>query len=87
MDEFFDEIYKTVEVIVQKYFAKMKISQQVAGVVMGASGKGDDRYIVAVKNGKYVMKDGVGVNPKPNTSVWVCVPNGDWNSAYICAKK
>lgn len=87
MDEFFDEIYKTVEVIVQKYLEKAKMSQQVAGVVLGTSGKDDGKYIVSVKNGKYLMKDGVGINPKPNTSVWVCVPNGDWNSAYICAKK
>ena len=85
MNDFVDEIYKTIEAMIQRYVSKMKISQQENGVVIGESKKGSHRYMVKVKEAIYDVKDGIGLSPAPNTSVWVTVPNGDWNLAYICA--
>lgn len=85
MNDFVDEIYKTIDAMIQRYVSKMKISQQENGVVIGESKKGSHRYMVKVKEAIYDVKDGIGLSPAPNTSVWVTVPNGDWNLAYICA--
>lgn len=83
--DFVDEIYSTIEIMIQRYISKMKISQQVNGVVVGESKKGSHRYRVKIKEHIYDVKDGIGLAPAPNTSVWVTVPNNDWNLAYICA--
>ena len=83
--DFIDEIYKTIEVMIQRYISKMKISQQENGIVIGESKKGSHRYKVKVKETIYDVKDGIGLAPAPNTSVWITIPNGDWNLAYICA--
>lgn len=85
MSEFVDEIYKTIETMIQRYISKMKISQHYNGVVLGESGKHDHKYKVRIQGQVYVVKDGVGLMPAPNTSCWVCVPNNDWNLAFICA--
>lgn len=82
--DFVDEIYKTIDVMIQRYVSKMKISQQVNGVVMGESGKNDNRYKVKVNGEIYTVKDGIGIKPANNTNVWICVPNNDWHLAYIC---
>lgn len=85
MNDFVEEIYKTIDTMVQRYVSKMKISQQVNGIVQGESKKGQHRYMVKVKDAIYDVRDGIGLAPAPNTSVWVTVPNGDWNLAFICA--
>ena len=87
MTDFVDEIYKTIDIMFQRYISKMKISQQVNGVVLGESGKHDGKYKVSINGETYTVKDGVGLAPAPNANVWVCVPNKDWNQAYICAGK
>lgn len=68
----------------QRQLAKANLSYQVPALVLGSS-KG--KYIISVNGSKYMVKDGVNVKPLPNTSVWVCIPNNDWNQAYICAKR
>ena len=82
-----EELYQAMETIVARYFQQAKISKQVAGVVLGTSGKNDGKYIVKMNGQNYTVKDGVNINPSVNSAVWVCVPNGDYNQAYICAKK
>ena len=85
MNDFVEEIYKTIDTMIQRYVSKMKISQQVNGIVQGESKKGQHRYMVKVKDAIYDVRDGIGLAPAPNTSVWVTIPNGDWNLAFICA--
>ena len=87
MSEFVDEIYKTIETMIQRYVSKMKISQQINGVVLEESGKNDHKYKVLINGQTYMIKDGVNLSPAPHTFVWICVPNGDMNSAYICGLK
>ena len=79
-----EEIYKTVETIVERYVANQNQTEQVSGIVLNSI---NGKYTVQVNGSKYVVKDGVGINPAPNTKVWVCIPNKDWNKAYICAGK
>ena len=79
-----EEIYKTVETIVQRYVEDQNQSEQVSGIVLDTK---NGKYTVSVNGSKYLVKDGVGINPSPNTPVWICVPNNDWNQAYICAGK
>ena len=79
-----EEIYKTVENIVQRYYQDQKTSPQYSAVVVEPS---RDKYIVLVNGSKYLVRDGVGISPAPNTPVYICVPNNDWNQAYICAGK
>ena len=79
-----EEIYKTIENIFHRFVSKLNLSYQVAGVVLGSS---RGKYIVSINGEKRLLKDGVGINPQPNTAVWVCIPNNDINQAYICARK
>lgn len=79
-----EEIYRTVETIVERYVADQKQTEQVSGMVLNSL---NGKYTVLVNGSKYVIKDGVGISPAPNTPVWICVPNNNWNQAYICAGK
>ena len=87
MTDVVDEIYKAIEITIQRYISKMKISQHVNGVVVGESkkSKGKNKYRVKVDGEIYDVKDGLGIKPAPNSTVWVTVPNGDWSLAFICA--
>lgn len=82
---FEDEIYTAIDQTIQTRIEKMKLSQQMNGVVMGESKKGEHRYKVKINGEIYDVRDGIGLSPAPNTSVWVCVPKNDWSLAYICA--
>ena len=78
------EIYQTVDNIVQRRMEQSGLNNQIQAIVLGSS---NGKYIISVNGAKYSVRDGVGINPQPNTPVWVCVPNNDWNKAYICAGK
>ena len=78
------EIYQTVDNIVQRRMEQSGLNNQIQAIVLGSS---NGKYTISVNGAKYSVRDGVGINPKPNTPVWVCVPNNDWNKAYICAGK
>ena len=79
-----NEIYQTVDNIVQRRMEQSGLNNQIQAIVLGSS---NGKYTISVNGAKYSVKDGVGINPQPNTPVWVCVPNNDWNKAYICAGK
>lgn len=78
------EIYQTVDNIVQRRLEQSGLNNQIQAIVLGSS---NGKYIISVNGAKYSVRDGVGINPQPNTPVWVCVPSNDWNKAYICAGK
>ena len=77
-----NEIYQTVDNIVQRRMEQSGLNNQIQAIVLGSS---NGKYTISVNGAKYSVKDGVGINPQPNTPVWVCIPNNDWNKAYICA--
>lgn len=81
------EIFKTIETIVEQRLISLNLTHDEPGVVLGTSGRNDGKYIVSLKGGKYTVKDGVRLNPSANTPVWVRIPNNDYNQAYICALK
>ena len=78
------EIYQTVDNIVQRRMEQSGLNNQIQAIVLGST---NGKYIISVNGAKYSVRDGVGINPQPNTPVWVCVPSNDWNKAYICAGK
>lgn len=79
-----EEIFKTIETIVDRYVAGLNLSHDEPGIVLGTS---NGMYIVSIKGGKYTVKDGVNLRPRANTPVWIRIPNNDYNQAYICALK
>ena len=79
-----EEIFKTIEIIIDRYVDRLNLSHDEPGIVLGTS---NDKYIVSLKGGQYTVKDGVNVHPSANTPVWVRIPNNDYNQAYICALK
>lgn len=62
------------------------ITSEVASVVEAVNG---DKYTVSIDGMRYEVKDGVNINPKIGTPVWVKMPNGKGNmtGAYIMAKR
>ena len=83
-----DEIYQAIENIVSRCIAKQNLTQHVAGaVVRTPASENDKKYTVSVRGAEYKVKDGVNIQPSVGMAVWICVPNGNWGDAYICARK
>lgn len=81
--ELFDEIFKAIEIMVQKKIEYL-INQDIATIVLQRNG---EKYKVNLNGADYWIKDGVNLSPTVGSSVWVHIPNGNYNNAYICAKK
>ena len=82
-----EEIYQAIDNMVERRLDKQSLSLQKEGIVVEVSARGDKKYKVLVNGVKYAVRDGIGLKPQLNSSVWVCVPNNDWAKAYICAGK
>ena len=80
-----EEIFKSIETIVQKVIEQSHLTQVVASVVVDQK---RDKYVVTINGTNYIVKDGIGFNDLHRSSpVWVTVPNGDYTKAYISAKR
>ena len=56
-------------------------------VVLGTKTRGrKTRYRVQMDGAEYLVSDGIGLKPEPNTRVWVHIPNGNLENAYIAAQ-
>ena len=76
-----EEIIKTVEIIVQKYMTKLKISRDVVCVITDISG---DKYKINIDGTNYWVKDGIGLNLTVGTQVWIRIVG---NERYISSRK
>ena len=76
-----EEIIKTVEIIVQKYMTKLKISRDVVCVITDISG---DKYKINIDGTNYWVKDGIGLNLTVGTQVWIRIVG---NERYISSIK
>ena len=47
----------------------------------------DNKYKVVVNGAEYWVKDGIGLDLKIGTPVWLYKPNGNINQMFIMAKK
>ena len=80
-----EEIFKSIETIVQKILEKSNITKVVPSIVIDTKGS---KYVVTINGTNYVVEDGIGFSDLHRSSpVWVTVPSGDFSKAYISAKR
>lgn len=77
-----DEILQAIEIMIQKRVPSAPMD--IPTVVTGVDG---DTYKVNIDGSDYNVKDGINLNPTVGTKVWVHLPNGKINQAYIAAKR
>lgn len=77
-----DEILQAIEIMIQKRVPSAPMD--IPTVVTGVDG---DTYKVNIDGVDYNVKDGVNISPTVGTKVWVHLPNGKINQAYIAAKR
>ena len=83
-EKFRQEIYQTVENLVNGRLKNINTSIDVATVVTGIS---NGKYKVTINGNDYWVKDGVNISPTIGMAVWVHVPNGKYTQAFIMAKR
>ncbi len=76
------EIIQAIEILIKKNLPPSRVD--IPTVVIGVEG---DTYLVQIDTGQYYVKDGINLNPTIGTKVWVHLPNGKMNQAYIAAKR
>lgn len=77
-----DELISTIETLVSRAIDKQNRTRDVVSVVTGVN---NGLYEIIIDGQKYWVKDGVNVSPTTGTNVWVKIPNGNINLAYIAA--
>lgn len=78
-------IIESIEMIVDKRLEKLIYNDRMA-VVTGTQTKGRrTKYKVLMDGAEYLVSDGVNLAPSVNTKVWVHLPNGSLENAYISA--
>lgn len=76
------EIIQAIDILIQKRVSSTPMD--IPTVVLGVDG---DTYKVNIDGVDYNVKDGINLNPTIGTKVWVHLPNGKINQAYIAAKR
>ncbi|WMC93197.1 hypothetical protein [Kineothrix sp. MB12-C1] len=81
-----DVMLDSIEIIISKRLEKL-INNDRQGVVteITTDRLGKKKYTVLINGSGYKVTDGVNLNPIIGTKVWVHLPNGNWEGAYICA--
>lgn len=77
-----NEIIQAIDILIKKRLPVTRMD--IPTVVLGVQG---DKYKVNIDGADYNVKDGIGLNPTVGTKVWVHLPNGKINQAYIAAKR
>ena len=77
-----NEIIQAIDILIRKRIPSAPMD--IPTVVLGVDG---DTYKVNIDGHDYNVKDGVNINPTIGTKVWVHLPNGKINQAYIAAKR
>ena len=77
-----NEIIQAIDILIKK---RLPVAQvDIPTVILGTQG---DKYKVNIDGADYYVKDGIGLNPTAGTKVWVHLPNGKMNQAYIAARR
>jgi len=77
-----NEIIQAIEILIKKNLPPSRLD--IPTVIIGIEG---DKYLVQIDAGQYYVRDGINLNPTIGTKVWVHLPNGNINQAYIAAKR
>lgn len=75
-----DELFKSIEILVQKAIKNQNINRTVASTVEAING---NTYKCNIDGAYYFIKNGTGVSLSNGTAVWVHIPNGKMNNAFI----
>ena len=75
-----DELFKSIEILVQKAIEKQNVNRTVASTVEEISG---NTYKCNIDGAYYWIKNGTGTSLSNGTAVWVHIPSGKMNSAFI----
>jgi len=79
-------IIDSIEMFINKKLERVINNDRMA-VVLGTKMKGRKTLCrVQMDGGEYLVNDGIGLKPEPNTKVWVHIPNGNLENAYIAAR-
>lgn len=84
------EIIDTIELMVSKMVEKMNLSSDVSSVVqdieiVNKRNKVIKNYKVKIQGRDYMVYDGVDISPQVGQRVWIHIPYGNYDEAYICA--
>ena len=77
-----NEIIQAIDILIQKRLPTTRMD--IPTVVLGVEG---DKYKVKIDGIDYNVKDGIGLSPTVGTKVWVHLPNGKIDLAYIAARR
>lgn len=77
-----EDIFDTIDFAITKALKKYKKQDVMTSIKGISSGK----FIVEIDGKEYALHNGVGISLKVGDSVWVHLPNGNKQQAYICAK-
>lgn len=79
-----DELLSSIETMIQNTVANYMPQSDYACVVKAiANGK----YEVSINGGTYHVYNGVGINVKVGSAVWVHVPNQNFGQAFIIGSR
>lgn len=78
-----EEIFRTIENIAGKNSSSAPID--IPTVILGVNKNG--KYMVKINGVERLAKDGIGLNLKVGTNVWVHAMNGDFKNLYIISRR
>ena len=79
-----DELFKSIEILVQKAIEKQNINRTVASTVESIKG---NTYKCNIDGAYYWIKNGTGVSLSNGSAVWIHIPNGKMNNAFIMGRR
>ena len=79
-------IIYSIEMFINKKLERVINNDRMAVVTGTKMHRRKIKYMVQMDGGEYLVNDGIGLAPKPNTRVWVHIPNGNLENAYIAAR-
>lgn len=78
-----EELFKATEIIVDTKLKKYKADITIPSVIMAVENNGKYKILLDGKN--YTVKCSLpNVDLRVGQSVWIKIPNGDFNSKHIC---
>ena len=75
-----DELFKSIEILVEKYLDRRQYSRTVASTVLEVSG---DKFKCSIDGADYLIKNGCGVTLTRGTAVWEHIPQNKIINAFI----
>lgn len=84
-DDVCEYILNTIKFALDKMLEPLKQQQDKRAVIKGIEST-TGKYVCEINGHEYKLFDGIGIKLSINDVVWIRIPNGNMNDAYICAK-